>query len=188
MLKVKLFIACIGVLVLTACSSTPDVTYTQAGQEYFISKPMKYSANVEVTIHSADEAKAIKAGYMSNEKAKEYVTKKVQEYLQKYDLLGDDGVKVNMVLNIDRGYSWEAFGGDSSMAVFEYTATVSLEKEGKKLASFDDSGTLQDHSIAGDFKAMFGGNDASSETKYFDAALFNYILAKLPREYTASDN
>ena len=186
MFKVKLFVVLLGVLALTACSSTPTptVVYTPAGQKYFTSTPMNYSDNVEVSIHSADEAKAVKAGYMSDDKTKEYVTQKIQEYLQQQNLVADNGVKIIMALDIDRVYSWEAFGG-SSIAALKYSAKVKLEQDGNSLASFEDNGLLQDRSISGDFKTMFGMNDSSSEHGYFDAALYKYILRNLPKEYAA---
>jgi ABC-type uncharacterized transport system auxiliary subunit len=59
MLRVNYFILPIFTILLSACGSTPTVTYTPEGEKYFASNDKKYS-NVRVAVASTNEAKAIK--------------------------------------------------------------------------------------------------------------------------------
>ena len=163
-------------LILSACSSAPTVTCTPERNQYFASKEKKYS-KVVVRVSSAKEAKAIESGYMSNDELQDYIKDKIFENLNNSQSLSQDGVEVNIDFNVDRIYSW---GVSKSMQIFGYSALISLKKQGKVLATFRDSGSIQDNSIAGNFKAVFAKNKPSSEHKYVNVAI-NSIFAKLPR-------
>jgi hypothetical protein len=113
---------------------------------------------------------------MCNEKIKEYIEANMLCRLKDNNNISNDRAEKKISFKIDRTYSW----GGSSMQIFGYIASIAIEKEGKVLAEYKDYGQIQDNSISGNFKSVFGKNKPSSEGKYINTAI-NSMFGKLPK-------
>lgn len=175
-MKLKMYVLAVALVVLAGCSSAPKSPYSTIDQEYFDAQEVKYS-NVDITVTSTKESKAVDAGYMSSEEISNYVKGKVIEDLTANDIYADEGLNVQIDLIVDRVYH---FTVSSKMAGWKFSAEITVLKGEEILASYNESGNLVNTAFGSAFKDFFGEGNAAKETIYIDKAI-EYMLSDLPQ-------